>query len=169
MNRTTTYMETILSTSVYGALATQSFHLFNIIALIFNAKLRRQNVNFLLLNLSLSDMLLVVHFRLMLFFRLATYQFPVLVSRMFHLASILLTCSITLDRYLKVGLGAIVILHKRRGRGSTGCVTPYSWFLNLHLKLRYMGRVPVIFFPKFALSNISMAPYMCICCLKKPI
>ena len=104
MNRTATYMETILSTSVYGALATQPFHLFNIITLIFNAKLRRQNVYFLLLNLSMSDMLLVVHFRLMLLFRLATYRFPVLVSRMFHLASILLTCAITLDRYLKVSL-----------------------------------------------------------------
>ena len=75
------------------------FHISNIISIVTNQRLH-QKVYLLLLNLTVSDILTI-----MCFFLLAAGVSPSIympIVRNFYTTSILFTCAMTLDRYLKV-------------------------------------------------------------------
>ena len=82
---------------LYITFLTVPVHLCNIVSIITSKRLH-QNVYFLLLNLSISDTLCISSF----FLLTAGPSVYMPVLRTFYTTSILFTCSMTLDRYLKV-------------------------------------------------------------------
>ena len=85
---------------IYIALIALHFHISNITTILVHQKFH-QNVYFLLLNLSVSDAVCILFFLLM-----PAGVSPIIYMatiRAFFTVSILFTCSITADRYLKVG------------------------------------------------------------------
>ena len=75
-------------------------HILNIVSIVVNEKLHQQNVYVVLVNLSLSDSALLLGATLAKQLSLISHLAIRIALRMFHAASIVFTCSITLERYL---------------------------------------------------------------------